>query len=364
MGKKTKSTASQDSLFGNVLVCPNLESLPLITHPMGEYEVLTPGSVYQPILLQPGNDRIVVGPGRLDANEEQFIRDLIRYLYPADNPPKSEKTSLKWGNRDIWLKRNIEKDPRSFRLQIDGSDWFYPDFIVWILDYARRIQTFGFVDPKGLMQGLGEGWANYKIVSTLYMPHVLAQQFGSSQTVQYQDEAWQFRVRGVLVSTSSLTTLSTQAKFDVRNDQDNDVACSEEDFRCARIVFQHNPNYIPDTLKLLTEDTPLDDLMAELSRIRANDPHYQPNSEAGYDLVVRHEQHSASDAQLIRDLIKDYLWRDSNGQLGHRAIMRRRNELLHYAREGYFGFGAEKAHEIVNYPRPCYEVWKRTREKL
>ncbi|SDA28159.1 hypothetical protein SAMN05216315_1374 [Nitrosospira sp. Nsp18] len=48
----------------------------------------------------------------------------IRRLYPAGNHPKSDKTPLKWDNKEIWLKRNIEKRDESFRLRVDDSDGF------------------------------------------------------------------------------------------------------------------------------------------------------------------------------------------------------------------------------------------------
>ena len=176
MNKKNRQHSIQQGLFGTTMDCPDMENLPLIFDAKpGEIEVLAPGSVYQPLLLSPDERQlnIQIGPGNLDRNEEKFVRDLIRFLYPAGKHPKSDKTPLLWQGKEIWLKRNIEKQAGSFRLRVDHSDWFYPDFIVWILDHATRTQTFGFVDPKGLVQGLPEGWENYKIVSTLYMPHVV-----------------------------------------------------------------------------------------------------------------------------------------------------------------------------------------------
>ena len=133
MSKKLKELPKQGELFKAAVTCPDIHNLPLITDPRGAYEVRAPGSVFQPVLLTPGQG-IDVGPGKLGESEEKFVRDLIRFLYPAGNPPKSGQTPLKWGDKDLWLKRNIEKDSRSFRLKVDESDWFYPDFIIWILD--------------------------------------------------------------------------------------------------------------------------------------------------------------------------------------------------------------------------------------
>ena len=189
MPSKKPAQSVQNGLFGVPISCPDIDNLPLIVEPQGSIEVLAPGSVYQPLLLSPGQDDIDVGPGKLDENEEAFVRDLIRRLYPAGNHPKSDKTPLKWGSKEIWLKRNIEKRDESFRLRVDDSDWFYPDFIVWIVDYERRTQIFGFVDPKGLTVGAGGGWSDYKIVSTLFMPHVVERQLlASGQKVEFEGE--------------------------------------------------------------------------------------------------------------------------------------------------------------------------------
>lgn len=168
----------------------------MITDPHGAYEVRAPGSVYQPVLLTPGQG-IDVGPGKLDENEEKFVRDLIRYLYKGLDPPKSDKTPLQWGDKEVWLKRNIEKNDRSFRLRVDESNWYYPDFIIWILDKATKTQTFGFVDPKGLAIGAAGGWQDYKIVATLYVPHVVEQQLNTSdQQVAWEEGKWNFRHSG------------------------------------------------------------------------------------------------------------------------------------------------------------------------
>lgn len=79
----------QAALFGAPLPCPGIDNLPLIDEAGGHIEVLAPGSVYQPLLLTPQQDAVEVGPGKLDAHEEAFVRDLIKRLYPAGNHPKS-----------------------------------------------------------------------------------------------------------------------------------------------------------------------------------------------------------------------------------------------------------------------------------
>ncbi len=364
MPSKKPAQPVQGGLFGASLSCPDIDNLPLIVEPQGSIEVLAPGSVYQPLLLSPRQDDIDVGPGKLDEHEEAFVRDLIRRLYPAGNHPKSDKTPLKWGNKEIWLKRNLEKRDESFRLRVDDSDWFYPDFIVWILDYESRTQTFGFVDPKGLTVGAGGGWSDYKIVSTLYMPHVVERQLAASgQKVEFEGEEWTFRIRGVLVSTSSFASLSTQAKFNINDADGKSAAPSEADFKRGRIVFQKpDTAYIDDVLELLTQDSAVDHLLSLSALLFDNSTYFTPSGELEHDLALRHDEHSQTESEFVASLIRDYLRQDEKGQHGSWAIKNRKRQLMDYAAEGKWGFGAEKVSDIRDHPAPCEELWKRKKK--
>ena len=360
MAKMRKTTTSQNGLFGSDIACPDLNNLPLILEARGAYEVFAPGSVYQPVLLTPGQEGIDVGPGKLDHHEEQFVRDLIRWLYPTGNPPRSEKTPLLWNGREVWFKRNIEKDPRSFRLRLDDSDWFYPDFIVWIVDRETRTQTFGFVDPKGLAVGTQEGWENYKVVATIYMPHVVALQLGDTP-VRYEGETWRFRIRGALVSTTPLELLTAHAKFDLRDDRNYKATLTEADFQRARIVFQQDhPGYIETVLNLLVADTPFDAIAAAAARLHHGSDPFTPGSEADYDLLLRRaEGRWTTEAEFMGELLRDYLKPDAAGHFSGSVRSRRRAELLDYAHKGLLGLGAEKASAIAAHPTPCAELWRR-----
>jgi hypothetical protein len=360
MSKKLKELPKQGELFKSAVTCPDIHNLPLITDPRGAYEVRAPGSVFQPVLLTPGQG-IDVGPGKLGESEEKFVRDLIRFLYPKGDPPKSGQTPLKWGDKDLWLKRNIEKDSRSFRLKVDESDWFYPDFIIWILDKETKTQTFGFVDPKGLAIGAVAGWGDYKIVSTLYMPHVVENQLASyEQPVIWEAEKWAFRIRGVLVSTSSLDGLTSQAKFNLRNESGSDAAPTEADFERARIVFQkEDTSYIEKVLRLLLEDTPMDKVAIAAAVARRADS-LVPKSELEFDLALRmRESPEQTDCELAGALVREYLKPDAQGKLGAWVRERRQGELYKYAKDGLLGVGAEKVKDLRDHPTPCEELWKR-----
>lgn len=364
MPSKKPAQPIQGGLFGASLSCHDIDNLPLIVEPQGSIEVLAPGSVYQPLLLSPRQDDIDVGPGKLDEHEEAFVRDLIRRLYPAGNHPKSDKTPLKWGNKEIWIKRNLEKRDESFRLRVDDSDWFYPDFIVWILDYESRTQTFGFVDPKGLTVGAGGGWSDYKIVSTLYMPYVVERQLAATgQKVEFEGEEWTFRIRGVLVSTSSFASLSAQAKFNINAEDGKVVAPSEADFKRGRIVFQKTDTaYIDDVLELLTQDSVVDHLLNIAATLFDHSAHFTPSGELEHDLILRHEEHSQTESEFVASLIRDYSKPDDKGHHGSWAIKNRRRQLMDYAAEGKWGFGGEKVSDIRDHPAPCEELWKRKKK--
>lgn len=320
MPPRTPPASTQEPLFGTkLLTCPGMENIPLIVDShVSAIEVLAPGSVYQPLLLDPKQEHIDVGPGKLDEHEEAFVRDLIRFLYPAGNHPKSDKTPLKWGNKEIWLKRNIEKHEESFRLRVDDSDWFYPDFIVWIVDYLTRTQTFGFVDPKGLTIGAGGGWSDYKIVSTLYVPHVVERQLASSgQKVEFEGEEWTFRVRGVLVSTSALASLTAQAKFNLNDEDGNLVPPTEADFKRGRIVFQKPDTvYIDDVLRLLTDDTAIDHLLSLSARLADSKAYFTPSGEFEHDLALRREENVQTESEFVAAVMRDYLRPDATGRHG------------------------------------------------
>ena len=361
MASKKPAQSVQNGLFGTALSCPDIDNLPLIVEPQGAIEVLAPGSVYQPLLLTPSQDGIDVGPGRLDESEEAFVRDLIRRLYPAGNHPKSDKTPLKWGHKEIWLKRNIEKRDDSFRLRVDDSDWFYPDFIVWIIDFETRTQVFGFVDPKGFTLGAFGGWADYKIVSTVYMPHMVEQQLAASkQKVVFEGEEWTFKVRGVLVSTSSFAALSTQAKFNLNDDTGKLVSPSEADFKRGRIVFQRaDLAYIDEVLQLLTEDSVTDNILQSSALLFDKHAYFIPSGELDHDLALRYEENTQTESEFVAALLRDYLKPDAKGQYGAWASMNRRRQLMDYANDGTWGFGGEKVSDIRDHPAPCEELWRR-----
>jgi hypothetical protein len=239
-----------------------------IIDPRGDVPVWVPGSVYQPLLLRSqmkDTGIIHAGPGAMDEQEERFVIDLLLHLGGDGAAVGNLGEPLLWGQKTLWLKRNIENQPTSLRFRLEDSNWFYPDFVLWIVDPAARVQTVGFVDPKGLVVGTGGGWEDYKVLCTAYFPHVLEAKLGASLiTGGDKDDAWTMRIRGVLVSTSDYDTLSAQRKFYVNDKDMHLVPPSRDDFRRARILFMDEErNYISDMLNLLIIDSEIDRLLRE-----------------------------------------------------------------------------------------------------
>lgn len=317
---------SQPNLFGERVLCPDVQNLPLIVSATSNHcEVLAPGSVYQPLLLDQQGSGVVSGPGALNREEEKFVRDLITFLYPKKDYPKAASTPLVWGKRKIWLKRNVEKDARSFRLRVDSSDWYYPDFVIWIVDEENRTQTFGFADPKGLALGAHAGWGEYKVVSTQIVPHFLSEEIGP---VTIDGQPWTFRIRGVLISTSSFEGLCEQRKFLVRDSDDVTHPPTREQFAQARILFQEQraEDYIPDVLRLLTEDGELDEVLKLGARFFGKSAPAKCTSELEADLALRHRKaRTASD--FTASIVEDYLLPGSDGRIGERARQKRKDQV-------------------------------------
>lgn len=352
-----KEVTKQDSLFGSELSCPDVGGLPLITDSAGGYEVIAPASAYQPLLLKPLQKNVDVSPGVLDEYEAKFVRDLVKFLYPAGNAPRSPQTPMRWGEKEIWIKRNLEKNASSFRLRIDESDWYYPDFVVWIIDNANKVQTLGFVDPKGLTMGI-KGWGDYKTLSTMYMPHVVEQSLAKPTLID--GEEWQFRIRGVLLSNTKFSDLVSQEKLFAYDGKGELAPLSETQFARARIVFQKDVglDYIGTVLKLLNEDNDLDRLLCNAAMVFHDQP-LSTKSEADFDLLLRHREHEGSETEFAANIIRHYSLPDVDGKVGVAASNKRRQELMQHAKKGTLGVGDEKAKYLADCPTPCRELWQR-----
>lgn len=302
--------ATQAGLLGRGLQCPHVDSLPLIGSDAGKLEVLAPGHAYQPVLLAPSTGDIRIHPGALEKNEQRMVVDLVRTLYPANDPPRAPGAPLLWKGREIHLRRNLDRDAGSFRLRVDDSDWYYPDFILWILDRETRTQTFGFIDPKGLYSQAAGGWGDHKVVSTIFMPHLIERQLGVADAkVEFEGHPWTFRIRGVLLSTSPYGDLEKQAKFKVTDAQLLDVFPPKSSMKSGRILFQEDgQDYIEQMLDMLVEDSSLDMVMKKAARLLSNfdAAPFEPRDHVEAYLAVESLRNTSMSA-VIERVIKDLL---------------------------------------------------------
>ena len=329
--RRTNAVPVQGALLAGKLDCPLVEHLPLVIDDGGKFEVLAPGHLYQPLLLDPGKGvtDFKIYPGALESSERTFVVDLVKHLYPAGDPPRALGAPLKWGNREIHLRRNLDKDPGSFRLRVDDSDWYYPDFIVWIIDREEKIQTFGFLDPKGLYSAVSGGWGDYKVVATTYMPHVIEQQLGvAGRHLDIDGTGWTFRIRGVLLSTSSYAQLQQEAKFKATNAEGVDEMPDKEALRRGRIVFQEDRGYIDQVLALLVEDSPLDALLRRAAEIFHSGESPAPRDHKDAYLHVERLRQPDADGPFAERLLKDLLLCDDMVSLRGAATVRAIGEYM------------------------------------
>ena len=85
-------------------------------------------------------DEFSTEPIGLEESESSFVIDFKKYL--LDN-------SYNLSKYDFILLRNIDRKGIGFLLENNGN-YFYPDFILWVVDNNLKEQKIVFVDPKGL----------------------------------------------------------------------------------------------------------------------------------------------------------------------------------------------------------------------
>lgn len=94
--------------------------------------------VYQPLLVQKGNEDVKISPAPLEPSAENFVRKLKDWW---------NKQPAKWqGQNKLFLLRNLSRGSGVGFYEEEG---FFPDFILWIVTGAK--QRIVFVEPHGLL---------------------------------------------------------------------------------------------------------------------------------------------------------------------------------------------------------------------
>lgn len=95
--------------------------------------------LYQPLLAKTSraSSKIAaISPEGLNDGEEKLVRAIRTYI--GDNPDL-------FGEKKIYLLRNIPKTGVGFY----KKSWFYPDFIMWVVDDSK--QHIVFLEPHGMV---------------------------------------------------------------------------------------------------------------------------------------------------------------------------------------------------------------------
>ena len=251
------------------------EGLPLITEAnTGSVLVHTPGHLYKPSPIEVDGVGKASGPGALIPTEREFVSRLIRHLSPdfaTDSDVQQRVPSaLKQGRKEFFLLRNLDRSPDATRLRMGAEDWFYPDFIFWVLDRecSPEHQTVAYIDPKGLAMGLRGGWNNHKVLCFIYKLVEIAQQI--KRPHDERGEVVQFAMKGVFVSTTRKEYLEEVSRgtqeFHVYDDRGIKYFPSYEDFARAGIFFAERPDHIERMMAYLEGGpTLLNDLMGRIA---------------------------------------------------------------------------------------------------
>lgn len=334
---KTPLRSSSD-MFTQGLSCPTSENLPCILDHQGAVEVKAPGCLQIPLLLKQNGD-VKIRPGALHVSETQFVQDLIRYCHPAGDWPTEPGKPLLWNDgtreRKIWFSRNLDGDPNAVRLRVDDSNWYYPDFLLWILDEAEKTQTLGFVDPKGMQMGMPAGWHEPKVINTVYTPHEIESALDERPVRDRDGAQWRFRFRGLLVSTTALSKARELGVFRVAAPSGGTATPSEAAFEKARIIFKSghdgDTGYIGRVLSRLIHDNPFDEDMRRFAEAYADPSGYQPDSAAAYEAAIRVREHGD---KSCCDILGDYIRTALGGSEDYRtAVFRNRLNDLQNAQE-------------------------------
>lgn len=96
--------------------------------------------LFQPLLAKAGNEsKFSITPQELNSGEKTFVERLREYV---------ETHEIELTGKTIYLLRNRPNDKG---IGFYKTAWFYPDFILWVVDDQTNHQRIVFADPKGII---------------------------------------------------------------------------------------------------------------------------------------------------------------------------------------------------------------------
>jgi hypothetical protein len=95
--------------------------------------------LYQPLIIEKGDDLIKSSPKALEESEQRFVADLKEFV--------TQELGKSLASKEVFLLRNLSRGKGIGFFEREG---FYPDFILWIKNGKQ--QKIIFVDPHGMRQ--------------------------------------------------------------------------------------------------------------------------------------------------------------------------------------------------------------------
>ena len=140
-------------------ICSDLKSFIHSQHP-GKFitNVYCERHLFQPLLTKSdkNTEKFSITPTGLNDGEEKFVTALQNFINDETNHSYFE-------TKRIYLLRNLPKHGVGFY----QTTWFYPDFIMWIIDTTTNTQRIVFVDPKGVVHLSGFNDEKIQLAKTI-----------------------------------------------------------------------------------------------------------------------------------------------------------------------------------------------------
>ena len=333
----------------------NFANIPLITNSnVDDVEVLVPGHIYSPVLVEHRPGKVSVGPGALIESEKQFVCDLLSYICPNGDCPKHPSTPIIKNGIEYYLRRNIDSNDGSARFRIDAENWFYPDFVLWIVDPVKATQTVAYIDPKGL-RSLEGGWRNHKILSALYsvVEAQVSLETGKKTIKDSAGKRISLRLAAAIISTTKYDDLVKTAEYDLAEGRRPTV----EEFNKAGIWFpDKQSDYIEKLLDAVNTDNDTVGSMRFAAKVWAGQ-----SCESNNEMECYLAGLICNDDSDEKSAVLNVFLRASLGG-GSKAAEACRSKLTETAKKGKFGFGATTAASIRDNPTPCRSWWDIVRE--
>ncbi|MCU0808313.1 MAG: hypothetical protein MUC53_10355 [Candidatus Contendobacter sp.] len=344
------------------------DGLPLITDRASDrILVYTPGHLYAPSPVEVDRIGRAAGPGALIATERKFIANLIRHLDPDharnEDVIKRIPAAIQQGQREYFLLRNLDRSPEGTRLRLADENWFYPDFIFWILDKATQPETqrLCYLDPKGLEMGARGGWNHSKVLCFSYKLVEIASQF--QNTCNRNGQPVRFILKGAFVSTTQRqelerTTAGSQ-EFHVYDDAGRKVFPGYDDFAKGGIFFAERTDHIEQLMTYLLAGESLLDQVMRCAATAANLPEDTlPDDEIGcfFRYLLRNAN---SLSAALGELVRYTLTASDLNHVIARLQRESRKELLPYLKKGVLQKMTGGMEDVERIPRPCRELLQR-----